>query len=55
MYLRSDPRNETLPLTRGLRSRQTQPVVGLSRRLLSSTARRFIRYGVACLLFLAVG
>ncbi|KAG6975072.1 hypothetical protein JG688_00002762 [Phytophthora aleatoria] len=55
MYLRSDPRNETLPLTRGLRSRQTQPVAGRSRRLLSPTARRFIRYGVACLLFLAVG
>ncbi|OWZ24694.1 Serine protease [Phytophthora megakarya] len=55
MYLRSDPLNETLPLTRGLRSRQTLPTAGRSRRLLSSSARRFIRYGVACLLFLAVG
>lgn len=52
MYLRSDPLNETLPLTRGLRSRQTPPA---ERRLLSSTWRRFIRYGIACLLFLAVG
>ncbi|EGZ28255.1 hypothetical protein PHYSODRAFT_343769 [Phytophthora sojae] len=55
MYQRSDPLNETLPLTRGLRSRQTLPAAGRSRRLLSSTGRRFIRYGVACLLFLAVG
>ncbi|KAL3673507.1 hypothetical protein V7S43_001216 [Phytophthora oleae] len=51
MYLRLDPLNETLPLTRGLRPPQTQP----TRRLLSSTGRRFIRYGIACLLFLAVG
>ncbi|KAH7479146.1 hypothetical protein KRP22_010805 [Phytophthora ramorum] len=55
MYQRSDPLNETLPLTRGLRSRQTLPAAGRSRRLLSSTGRRFVRYGVACLLFLAVG
>ncbi|KAG7392502.1 Cell death protease [Phytophthora pseudosyringae] len=55
MYLRSDPLNETLPLTRGMRSRQTLPDAGRSRRLLSTTGRRFIRYGVACLLFLAVG
>ncbi|KAE9216656.1 hypothetical protein PF004_g14392 [Phytophthora fragariae] len=54
MFQRSDPLNETLPLTRGLRSRQTLPAAGRSRRLLSTTGRRFIRYGVACLLFLAV-
>ncbi|KAF4047350.1 Serine carboxypeptidase [Phytophthora infestans] len=55
MYLRSDPLNETLPLTRGLRSHQTQSTTGRTQRLLSPAARRFIRYGVACLLFLAVG
>jgi cathepsin A (carboxypeptidase C) len=55
MYLHSDPLNETLPLTRGLRSRQTLPAAGRSRRLLSARGRRYMRYGVACLLFLAVG
>ncbi|KAG7396385.1 Cell death protease [Phytophthora boehmeriae] len=46
-------RNERLPLTRGLPSRQTAPSTG--RRLLSATGRRFIKYTLACLLFLAVG
>ncbi|RLN53700.1 hypothetical protein BBJ29_001320 [Phytophthora kernoviae] len=48
-------RNERLPLTRGLPSRQTPQSTGPSRRFLSATGRRFIKYALMCLLFLAVG
>ncbi|RLN21130.1 hypothetical protein BBJ28_00020780 [Nothophytophthora sp. Chile5] len=48
-------RDESIPLTRGLPTRQTPPPAGRSRLLLSPIGRRVVRYALATALLVVVG